>query len=77
MKTITLIGVLLFVAGLAGVIWGVVEMYDDRDTIDLGKDYEIVFDDGDFPHLGIAGAITAGVGLVLIGVGAVSGRRTR
>ena len=77
MKSITLIGVLLLVAGLAGVIWGVVEMYDDRDTIDLGKDYEIVFDDGDFPPLGVAGAIAAGVGVVLIGVGAVSGRRSR
>ncbi|MBK8207704.1 MAG: hypothetical protein IPK87_13085 [Planctomycetes bacterium] len=75
MKTVTMLGVLLLALGLAGVIWGVVEMYEDRDTIDLGKDAEIVLDDGDFPPLGIAGAIAAGVGAIFITVGAVGGRR--
>jgi hypothetical protein len=77
MKSLTLIGILLFVIGLAGVIWGVVEMYDDRDTIDLGKDVNIVLDDGDFPPIGIAGAIAAGLGLMLIVVGSVGGSKSR
>lgn len=75
MKSLTMIGILLFVIGVIGVIWGVVEMYDDRDTIDLGEDVNIVLDDGDFPPIGIAGAITAGVGLMLIAVGAMGGRK--
>jgi hypothetical protein len=75
MKTVTLLGVLLLALGLAGVIWGVVEMYDDRDTMEIG-DSEIVFDEGDFPPLGIAGAIAAGLGVVLIVVGAASGRKS-
>jgi hypothetical protein len=76
MKTVTLLGVLLLALGLAGVIWGVVEMYDDRDTIDLGEDAEIILDDGDFPPLGIAGAIAAGLGVVLIVVGSTTGRKS-
>jgi hypothetical protein len=72
MKALTLIGALLLALGLAGVIWGGVEMYDDRDAIEIG-DEEIVLDDGDFPPIGIAGAIAAGIGLVIIVVGAATG----
>ena len=74
MKAITLIGAILLALGLAGVIWGAVDMYDDRDTLEIG-DEEIVFDEGDFPPIGIAGAITAGVGLVMIVGGAVGGTK--
>lgn len=73
MKALTLIGALLLALGLAGVIWGGVEMYDDRDTLEIG-DTDIVLDEGDFPPVGIAGAITAGVGLVLLVVGAATGK---
>jgi hypothetical protein len=73
MKALTLIGALLLALGLAGVIWGGVEMYDDRDTLEIG-DTDIVLDEGDFPPIGIAGAITAGVGLVLLVVGAATGK---
>lgn len=75
MKNVALIGVVLLALGLAGVIWGFVDMFDDRDTLEIG-DSEIVFDEGDFPPIGIAGAIAAGLGLVLIVVGAASGRRS-
>ena len=75
MKSVAMIGVILLALGLAGVIWGVVEMYDDRDTIELG-DSEIVLDEGDFPPVGIAGAIAAGLGLVFITVGSVGGRKS-
>jgi hypothetical protein len=76
MKTITLIGTLLFVIGLTGVIWGVVEMYDDRDSIDMGEDVHIVLDEGDFPPVGIAGAIAGGIGLILIVIGGVGGKKS-
>jgi len=74
MKTLMLIGAILLALGIAGVIWGLVEMNDDRDTLEIG-DSEIVFDEGDFPPAGIAGAIMAGAGLVMVGVGAVAGRK--
>ena len=74
MKALTLIGALLLALGLAGVIWGGVEMYDDRDTLEIG-DSEIVLDEGDFPPVGVAGAIIAGVGLVLLVVGAATGTK--
>ena len=76
MKSLTLIGVILLALGIAGVIWGFVAMADDRDTIDLGDDAEIILDDGDFPPIGIAGAIAAGLGAVLIVVGSVSGKKS-
>lgn len=75
MKVLMLIGAMLFALGLGGVIWGLVVMYDDHDEIDLGGDARIVLDQGDFPPIGIAGAITAGVGAVLIAVGAATGRK--
>ncbi|MBZ0135487.1 MAG: hypothetical protein K8I27_03810 [Planctomycetes bacterium] len=77
MKALTLIGVLLFVVGLTGVIWGLVVMYEDHDAIDIGDDIHIVVDDGDFPPIGIAGAITAGIGVLMIGVGSIGGRKSK
>jgi hypothetical protein len=74
MKVLMLIGAILLALGIAGVIWGVVDMYDDRDTLEIG-DSEIVFDEGDFPPVGIAGAIVAGVGLLMVGAGALAGRK--
>jgi hypothetical protein len=74
MKSLMLIGAILLALGIAGVIWGLVEMTDDRDTLEIG-DSEIVFDEGDFPPIGIAGAIMAGVGLLMIGGGALAGRK--
>jgi hypothetical protein len=74
MKSLMLIGAILLALGIAGVIWGLVEMNDDRDTLEIG-DSEIVFDEGDFPPIGIAGAIMAGVGLLMIGGGALAGRK--
>ena len=74
MKILMLIGAILLALGIAGVIWGVVDMYDDRDTLEIG-DSEIVFDEGDFPPVGIAGAIVAGVGLLMVGAGALAGRK--
>lgn len=71
-----LIGALLLALGLAGIIWGVVVMADDRDTLEIG-DSTIVFDEGDFPPIGIAGAVAAGLGAVMLFVGGVSGRRTK
>jgi hypothetical protein len=77
MKMLVTLGGLLLVLGIVGVIWGVVVMYDDRDSIDLGRDAEIVIDDGDFPSVGIAAAIIGGVGLAMIAVGSIGGRRSR
>ncbi len=76
MKPLMLVGAILFALGLAGVIWGLVDMADDRDVIDLGGDSQIVLDEGDFPPIGIAGAIAAGVGLLLVGVGAFTGKKS-
>lgn len=76
MKPLILVGVILFALGLAGVIWGLVAMADDRDVIDLGGDSQIVLDDGDFPPIGIAGAIAAGVGVLLIGAGMFTGKKS-
>lgn len=76
MKALMLVGVLLLALGLAGIIWGVVDMADDRDTLEIG-DATVVFDDGDFPPIGIAGAVAAGLGIVLILVGGVGKRRAR
>jgi hypothetical protein len=59
------------------VVWGVIEMYEDRDTISLGKDVTIVVDNGDYPPIGIAGAVIAAAGLVLTVIGATTGRRSR
>jgi hypothetical protein len=50
-------------------------MYEDRDTINVGKDIEIVVDDGDFPPIGVAGAAIAGVGLVVSVLGTVLSRK--
>jgi hypothetical protein len=74
---LTSLGGLLLVLGIIGVIWGLVVMYEDRDTIDLGRDAEIVIDDGDFPSIGVASAIVGGVGLAMIAVGSLAGRRSR
>jgi hypothetical protein len=74
MKILVMIGAILLALGIAGVIWGLVEMGDDRDTLEIG-DSEIVFDEGDFPPVGIAGAIMAGVGLLMVGAGALAGRK--
>jgi hypothetical protein len=74
---LTSLGGLLLVLGIIGVIWGFVVMYEDRDTIDLGRDAEIIIDDGDFPAIGIASAIVGGVGLAMIAVGSLAGRRSR
>lgn len=76
MKSLLLAGALLLALGLAGIIWGVVDMMDDRDTLEIG-DTSIVFDEGDFPPIGIAGAVAAGLGVVLIIVGSVAGRRAK
>ena len=76
MKPLMLIGVLLLALGLAGVIWGVVAKADDRDTLEIG-DSTIVFDEGDFPPIGIVGAVAAGLGVVLMVVGGVGGRRAK
>ena len=73
MKTLTIAGSILLALGLAGVIWGGVVMHQDRDSIDIGE-MHIVVDKGEFPPLGIAGAIGAGVGAVMIGIGASAGR---
>lgn len=75
MKILMLVGAMLVAIGLGGVIWGLVEMADDRDVIDLGGDSKIVLDDGDFPPFGIAGAITAGVGVLLVIGGGMAGRK--
>ncbi len=77
MRMLTSLGGLLLVLGIIGVIWGIVVMYEDRDTIDLGRDAEIVIDDGDFPPIGVASAIVGGVGLAMIAVGSLAGRRSR
>lgn len=76
MKSLVLVGVLLLALGLAGVVWGVVDMVDDRDTLEIG-DTSVVFDDGDFPPVGIAGAVAAGLGVVLILVGGAGSRRSK
>jgi hypothetical protein len=73
-KILILIGAPLLALGIAGVIWGLVSMYDDRDAIDVG-DVHIVVDEGDFPPVGIAGAITAGVGAVMIAAGVMAGKK--
>ena len=75
MKTLTLIGAILLALGIAGVIWGVVEMQQDRDELDIG-DVNIVVDEGQFPPIGIAGAIGAGVGVLMIGAGAMGGKKS-
>jgi hypothetical protein len=75
MKALTLIGSILIVLGLAGVIWGLVAKYDDRAEVKLGSDVNIVLSEGKFPPIGIAGAIVAGVGVVMTVVGAAGSRR--
>jgi hypothetical protein len=70
-----MLGGLLLVIGIVGVAWGVVEMYDDRDSIDINRDIEIIVDDGDFPRYGVASAIIGGVGLIFIVVGSLGRRR--
>jgi hypothetical protein len=74
MKILIYIGAPLLALGIAGVIWGLVSMYDDRDTIEIG-DSQIVLDKGDFPPVGIAGAIVAGVGLVMVVAGGVASKK--
>ncbi|MCA8915107.1 MAG: hypothetical protein KDB90_06815 [Planctomycetes bacterium] len=74
MKTLMTVGAILLALGLAGMIWGGVEMYNDRDTFDVG-DVHVIVDEGDFPPIGIAGAIASGVGVLMIGTGAVAGRK--
>jgi hypothetical protein len=77
MNGLKLLATILLILGLIGLAWGVYVMYEDRDTIDLGRDAEIVFDEGRFPTIGIVGAIGAGLGVVmLIGAG-MAGRRSR
>jgi len=76
MRFLAGLGTLLFVIGIALVIWGVVEMYDGRDTIDVRADAETIMD-GDFPRIGVAGAILGSVGLIFIVVGSVGSRRSR
>lgn len=76
MRLLTGFGSLLFLVGVALVIWGVVEMYDGRDSIDLREDAEIIVEDGDFPQIGVAGAILGSVGLIFIVVGSVGSRRS-
>jgi hypothetical protein len=76
MKPLMLVGVLLLALGLAGIIWGLVKMADDRATLDIG-DSTIVFNEGEFPPIGIAGAVAAGLGAVLLVVGGVGGRRAK
>jgi hypothetical protein len=74
MKTLTLTGSILLALGIAGVIWGIVEMRADRDTFEVG-DVRVVVDQGEFPPVGIAGAIGAGVGILMIAGGAIGSRK--
>lgn len=75
MGGVKLLGTVLLILGLVGVAWGVFEMNQGKD-IDPVRDVETV-SDGGFPTIGIAGAIGAGVGvLMLIGAG-MAGRRSR
>jgi uncharacterized membrane protein len=77
MRFLAGLGSLLLVIGIALVIWGVVEMYEGRDEMDLRKDAEIIVEDGNFPRIGVAGAILGSVGLIFIVVGSVGARRSR
>lgn len=76
MKILMLVGAILLALGIAGVVWGFVDMADDRDVIDLGGESQIVLDEGDFPPIGIAGAIVGGIGLVALVAGGVLGRKS-
>ena len=76
MKVVTLVGGLLLAVGIVGVIWGVIKMYDDRNTIEIGDDATIVLDDGDFPLVGIAGVVVGAAGLVVTIAGATTGRKS-
>lgn len=70
MKILTLVGGLLLGVGIVGIVWGVIKMYEDRETVGIGDDIEIVVRDGNFPLVGTAGAVIGAAGLIvtLIGV---------
>ena len=70
MRVLMIVGAIVLALGIAGIIWGIVDMADDRDSIEIG-DSEIVFDEGDFPPIGIAGVIGAVVGGLMIGASAM------
>jgi len=75
MNPLTIVGSILLALGLAGVLWGVVDMVEDRDTLEIG-DVQVIVDEGDFPPHGIAGALSAAAGVLFIAAGAVTGRKS-
>jgi hypothetical protein len=74
MQVVKLLATILLILGLIGIVWGVIEMNEGKD-IDPSRDVETVADGG-FPTIGVAGAIAAGLGVImLIGAG-MAGRRS-
>jgi TRAP-type C4-dicarboxylate transport system permease small subunit len=69
MKALTIVGSILMALGIAGMIWGGIEYFDNRSSIEIG-DTNITIEQ-DLPPIAIGGAIAAGVGLLAIGVGAM------
>jgi len=76
MRVLMIVGAIVLALGIAGIIWGVVDMADDRDVIDLGGDSQIVLDEGDFPPIGIAGVIGAVIGGLMIGASAMGRKKS-
>ncbi len=73
MNGLTIFGAVLLALGVAGMIWGGVEYYDNRTDIEVG-DFSLTVEK-EMPPVAIAGAVGAGVGLIVLVAGALGRRR--
>lgn len=76
MRTLRLIGAPLMALGLAGVVWDLGQVLDGRQEVLADGRSQMIINIGTFSHIGIAGAIAAGVGLILL-IGDVLATDTR
>lgn len=74
MRSLFTIGAILLALGIAGMIWGGIEYYQEREELEIG-DVSLVVEDSEFPPQAIAGAVCAGLGVLALGAGAFGGRR--
>ena len=69
MKIITIVGIILIVAGLVGLIWGGVSYTSSRNAMNMGGMHIEVNETNRIPLSPIAGGVFLIAGIVLVVVG--------
>ena len=69
MKTMTVIGIILIVLGVAGLIYGGITYTSSKNVVEVGSMRVSVDEERQIPLSPIAGAVAVAAGVVLIVVG--------